>query len=168
MASTLSTPKAKADNQIPGIIPEPQSIHPGAGHFQIKSNTQIISDSSSHATAEFLANLLAPALGQPLAIVDAPSKSSASQNAIQLSVEPTQNLGPEAYKLTITDSKIQIVGGGDAGVFYGIQTLRQLLPPQIESKKNLDHSQLVVPVVTIEDQPRYRWRGLMLDVSRHF
>ena len=77
-------------------------------------------------------------------------------------------LGTEGYYLSVTPEAILIRANQPAGLFYGIQTLLQLLPKEIESKAAVNRTSWPVPCVTITDYPRFGWRGLMLDVSRHF
>ncbi|WP_406291542.1 beta-N-acetylhexosaminidase [Embleya sp. NBC_00896] len=77
-------------------------------------------------------------------------------------------LGPEAYRLTVAADRVEIVGGDDAGVFWGRQTLRQLSGPDAFRRAPLSREPAVVPYLTVEDAPRFAWRGLMLDVARHF
>lgn len=77
------------------------------------------------------------------------------------------NLGDEGYKLTVTKNSINLEAAAPAGLFYGVQTLRQLLPNEIESK-TIKKIQWRVRTISIKDFPRYKWRGAMLDVARHF
>ncbi|MGP3923681.1 beta-N-acetylhexosaminidase [Streptomyces sp. 8N616] len=84
--------------------------------------------------------------------------------------ELTERLGPEGYRLTVGRCGVDIAGGGEAGVFWGRQTLRQLLGPDEFRKAPVrpPDRERTVPYVTVEDAPRFAWRGLMLDVARHF
>ena len=79
-------------------------------------------------------------------------------------------LGEEGYRLRVSDDRVDLAAGGPAGLFYGLQTLLQLLPPQVYERTpgSLRTETLAVPAVEIVDRPRFRWRGLMIDVSRHF
>jgi hexosaminidase len=79
-----------------------------------------------------------------------------------------RELGPEAYRLTVDADGVVIEAGGEAGVFYGRQTLQQLLPPDVYRKARISAEPRRVPFVEITDSPRFRWRGAMLDVARHF
>ena len=78
------------------------------------------------------------------------------------------NLGPEGYELAVTTDSVVIRAPTQAGLFYGVQTLFQLLPPEIFSTNLVTNVDWQIPCVQIEDWPRFKWRGLMLDVSRHF
>ena len=81
---------------------------------------------------------------------------------IQLQIVKNETLGNEGYRLDVSNNRITISANNYAGVFYGIQTLKQLLPLGQDAKK------LKIPAITVEDQPRFAWRGLHLDVGRHF
>jgi len=77
-------------------------------------------------------------------------------------------LGEEGYELTVTEDQVKLIAPNPAGLFRGVQTIRQLLPAAVENstlQKNIDWS---LPTGTIRDYPNYKWRGMMLDVSRHF
>lgn len=74
----------------------------------------------------------------------------------------------EGYRLVVSDAEVSVTGGSAAGVFYGLQTLRQLLPPAFLRRALPAPVAPVVPQVEIDDAPRFRWRGVMLDVARHF
>ena len=94
--------------------------------------------------------------------------STSATGNIALRVAPDRGaLGAEGYDLTVTRDSVRIVGATPAGVFHGVQTLRQLLPPEIESQI-INSGTWEIPAVTITDHPRFAWRGSMLDVSRHF
>ena len=78
------------------------------------------------------------------------------------------SLGAEAYRLEITPTQIRLTASEDAGMFYAVQTLLQMLPAQVFGTSDLELREYALDCVTIEDQPRYGYRGLMLDVSRTF
>jgi hexosaminidase len=89
--------------------------------------------------------------------------------AICIRSKKSPEMGTEGYRLEVSPEGVVIVGGGGPGMFYGTQTLLQLLPPEIFSPKKVEKSPaLTMSAMTIEDQPRFQWRGLMMDVSRHF
>ncbi len=91
-----------------------------------------------------------------------------NKSSILLSLVSDTSLGEEGYKLEVTTTSITLLANKPAGLFYAVQTLLQLFPKEIESKKMVDNIIWTVPVISIKDQPRFGWRGLMLDVSRHF
>jgi hexosaminidase len=168
LAASLTTIGcASAPVARPSIIPEPMKMELGDRHFHITDTTRIVVDPATRDSGAYLAQLLSKPLGQYVEVDDS-SIHPKAKHSIFLTIDPSVNLGDEGYKLSVTHETIRITAATDAGVFYGIQTLRQLLPVQIEEGKPVKISHLIVPVLTIEDEPRYRWRGFMLDVSRHF
>jgi len=152
----------------PSIIPLPQQISVESGAFTIDSSTKIYfasKDPGLESAAEHFADLIRPSSGIELSI--AQSSSENPVNAIAL-VLKDQGLGNEGYELLVSADRIKVTGTTTQGVFYGLQSLRQLLPPQIESSERVEGLELSVPLIQIKDRPRYAWRGLMLDESRHF
>ena len=151
------------------IIPAPVSIHPATGDDFVVSPSSVITVSGAAATqpaATWLAGMLRRGTGYALPIV--PS-AEASQSSITLALgDAGATLGEEGYRLTVSATEVRIHANTDAGLFHGAQTLRQLLPPEIESAHSHATVQWVVPGGEITDHPRYRWRGAMLDVARHF
>ncbi len=93
---------------------------------------------------------------------------AALPSSVFISLVNEKNIPEEGYRLSVTKNGIGLMASKPAGIFYGLQTLYQLLPDNIVSKQKSVISDLQVPVMTIEDHPRFGWRGLMLDVSRHF
>jgi len=116
--------------------------------------------------AQDFATLLGPALETALPVRESPA--AAPQGTIRLDVASSRDArGDEGYELVISTTGIRITAGTPAGVFYGLQTLRQLLPASVESRGARPHA-LTLPTGRISDRPRYPWRGAMLDVARHF
>lgn len=144
------------------IIPQPTELTMASGQFLINENTQIISDVVLSSEAEYLAEMLGSAAGFD---IDLQTEGNTSGN-ITLLLDSSIHQ-PEGYHLTVTYDAIHITASTSAGIFYGIQTLRQLLPPEIESS---DHqiATHTIPAVEISDSPRYAYRGMHLDVGRHF
>ena len=130
--------------------------------------TIIEADSKVSETAKYLKNLLNPATGLDIQVTDIFSGDKEG-SAITLKVrDDLSKFGPEGYSIHISQKEVLIEGAGPAGVFYGVQTLRQLLPVEIESASVVKDKEWAVPCVEIEDYPRFSWRGFMLDVGRHF
>jgi hexosaminidase len=149
------------------VIPQPVSVKIGTGEFVFTARTVIVAPSSLQMLAEQFRAYLQPAMGFPLSIVRQTGTSSAS--AITLSVDRNAMLfGPEGYRLEITRTGIRIRASSNAGLFYGMQTLRQLLPEDVFRRSRVDGVRWSVTAATIEDTPRFSWRGVHLDVSRHF
>ncbi|MEU4164175.1 beta-N-acetylhexosaminidase [Actinoplanes sp. NPDC026670] len=94
------------------------------------------------------------------------SGSGSAQATISLGLD--DDLGPESFRLRVTPERAVITGGGPAGVFWGCQALLQLLPPAVHRKAPAAGHRWAIPAVQIYDTPRFAWRGLMLDVARHF
>jgi hexosaminidase len=156
---------AAASNDL-ALIPQPQIVQRFESSFTLTPQTRICADRPSQQTAILLVQRLRQSTGYPLKIRRL--LGSPPPNAIVLTIENANtNLGAEGYELTVSTNSIIIRAPTQAGLFYGSQTLLQLLPPEIFSS-NVVRETWQVPVVYILDWPRFQWRGLMLDVSRHF
>lgn len=118
-----------------------------------------------HRVADGLAALLRPALDKALPIREA--AGAPGPGVIRLDLAPGPEADAESYQLHIGPEFIHITATAPAGVFYGVQTLRQLLPASVEWRGARPHA-IAVPAGRIVDRPRYAWRGAMLDVARHF
>lgn len=152
------------------LIPEPVSVTSGSGNFIINDKTGIelfTSDSSAKRVGEFLSKRLSFVTGRriPVKVI---SMKRGKENNIRLSLIKDATLGNEGYKLNVSKHEVSISANKPAGLFYGMQTLFQLMPKEIEEVKFTKNIKWDVPVCNITDYPRFGWRGLMLDVSRHF
>ena len=148
------------------IIPRPVSIRQRQSHFGITSSTQVVAKKEAAAEALKLIDALAPAMGFRLKLA---ARSKAKDNVIQLELDPQlPQIGDEGYTLKVTRENILIRARRPAGLFYGTQTLRQLLPPSIFRKVKVEGVTWKVPGVQITDYPRFKWRGLLVDPARHF
>ena len=148
------------------VIPRPVQMTRTAATFTLTPGTAIVTDRSTYDIGIQLADWLQPATGYRLAVVGA---TGSGGQMISLRLDPTlARLGDEGYRLTVTRSRITIRAYRPAGAFYAVETLRQLLPPQIFREALVDSVKWTVPGVEIEDQPRFGWRGAHLDVSRSF
>jgi len=152
----------------PRLIPEPEALKvEGGDPFVLTDSVAIVADNANADVANVatqLATILRAASGFSIPIAPA----SSSTRTIGLSLSPDASLGAEGYTLVVRRDSVRVTANAPAGLFHGIQTLRQLFPPQIESHLILSKKLWNVPQVTITDRPRYSWRGAMLDVSRHF
>jgi hexosaminidase len=166
MMLVTATGGAAAQSAIQ-VIPLPRVIRPAAGMFTLTPQMQILVKSAELTdVGRYLAEMLAPATGMQLAVGPLPA---AATRGIVLALDKTRgDLGQEGYALSCTPEALTITAARPAGVFYGVQTLRQLLPIQIESRQPVANITWTVPCVTIEDQPRFQWRGYLLDPARHF
>jgi hexosaminidase len=149
------------------VIPRPASLIAGRGAFLLSARTTIWTDRADSAVARGLARQLAPATGYDLAVRIGESGGGHSINFRRARRRDT-TLGPEGYRLDVEPNAITITAAAPAGAFYATQTLRQLLPPQVLRAARVDGIQWRVPAVSIVDRPRFQWRGMHLDVSRHF
>ncbi len=148
-----------ANCQTAAIIPKPNKLVVGNGNFVITPNTKIIVlGSNFQNSAAFITQYIKDYYGFKLHISN---NISANSNAIVLNYQKLQKPNKGAYNLTVNTKSIEINGDNEEGVFYGIQTLIQLLPIE---KSNA----LKINAVSIDDEPRFEYRGLHLDVSRHF
>lgn len=147
------------------IIPEPASLIQKPGEYKFNSSISISADQNSAAikkTADWLKEKLS-VTGLPVSVIG-------EKGNIQLVLNKSANstIGKEGYTLVSSSDGIIINANEPAGLFYGIQTLLQLMPAAIESKSIVRNINWAVPFVEISDYPRFGWRGLMFDISRHF
>jgi hexosaminidase len=169
LTSLLTFAALAAEINPPAIIPVPEKMDVSPGAFQLTADTRILSDVASRKTAVFLAGRLDASTGFPLNAQWKFFATAPVAGAILLTTKNADtNLAPEGYELTVTTNGVVIRAPTQAGLFYGAQTLLQLLPPQIFSSNVVSNVVWQMPCVQIVDQPRFKWRGFMLDVCRHF
>lgn len=151
---------AEQKNAEPALIPYPADLQMRKGEFQLNSKTPLVINDQGQFSSEieYLQSLMTTAVGNVL-----PVETGSSGIIINLDESITN---PEAYKLDVTSKNITISAGNPAGCFLALQTLRQLLPVEIESGKT--QSAISIPALSISDAPAFGWRGMHLDVSRHF
>ncbi|HSN08301.1 MAG TPA: family 20 glycosylhydrolase, partial [Hanamia sp.] len=152
------------------LIPIPVSMHTGQGKFVLTKNALIelkTNDADAKRVAGFLSKKLSAATGYKIPVKFTNTVSHASGN-ISLAIIQDATLGNEGYKLIVNSKSVLLSANKPAGLFYGMQTLVQLLPKEIESKTAVSNKTWTIPSVTIIDYPRFGWRALMFDVSRHF
>ncbi|MEI6555295.1 MAG: family 20 glycosylhydrolase [Paludibacter sp.] len=149
------------------IVPYPQKLVPKSGTFVFNSRTRIFCDSKQPEIlklAQQFATQLNLVSGISLKISEATTDTS---NTIIFRKTSLQN-NQESYLLQISEKSILLEANSATGFFYGLQTLYQLLPAEIYGKKRVYFKQWSVPAVQIIDAPRFAYRGLHLDVGRHF
>ena len=150
------------------VVPRPARVEQGAGAFVLGPSTRLRADAPVRRTAELLQEELRRATGWPFPI-EGGAQRKAPAPAIRLRVDlALARLGPEGYRLSVAPSGVEVAAPRAAGVFYGVQTLRQLLPPELFRRVPSDGVRWEVPALVVEDAPRFGWRGSHLDVSRHF
>ncbi len=143
------------------IIPAPHTANKGNGTYHLAKKIAI---ANNGASAE-LVNTIATELRQTTAKEVRIGEKAAT---IILSLSKEETIGDEGYYLEVNENGIQLKANTNAGLFYGWQTVKQLLPAAIYSNKSNGAIDWSLPYVKIMDKPRFGWRGLMLDVSRHF
>lgn len=150
------------DTPLP-IIPQPVSVERMDGHIELTGETVLAAHEGVQREAEYLRSLLGRATGSsfPAGTTDTYAVALRLDSALE-------RLGAEGYRLTVGPEGILLAAPAPAGVFYGCQTLRQLLPPELESPEVVSGTAWTIPCVVIEDAPRFGWRGCMLDSARHF
>ncbi len=151
--------------KVISVIPEPVSMTRGSGYYKLPESISVNIPNLPElkSTTESILGKLA-ATGKKVSIRN--DKSASIRFVLNKTAE--KELGDEGYRLSVKSTGIQISANKPAGLFYGAQTLWQLLPQEIESKTKVSGVNWQAPVVEITDYPRFGWRGLMFDVSRHF
>lgn len=163
-----NTTDASIANTPISIIPEPVSVNRQPGHFILPSNITIQASKSSalKQTVALLQERLTQATGHQASILASPSAMATIR--LILNDKTDAYIGNEGYHVSVTPKQVTIKANQPAGLFYGVQTLLQLLPHEIESKTLVKGVRWVAPCVEVTDFPRLGWRGLMFDVARHF
>ncbi len=147
------------------LFPQPQNIEVKPGAFTINAHTRIFS--ADNAIGEMLADYLRPAIGFGLPAHPLDDDiASAVQNAILL-IPGDADATAEAYTLEASPERVELSAAALPGFLHGMQTLRQLLPPQIMASETQDGVEWTIPCVSISDAPAFGWRGIHLDVGRH-
>jgi len=145
------------------LVPWPAKLEPAEGSFALGAGTRIVLSDPRSAELREIGTLLQDSVsrttGLRLAIAEAPARG-AERGSVALLLEPTSAHGAEGYGLTVAADGVAVRAATPRGLFYGVQTLRQLLPREPGAAPAL-------PAVAITDAPRFRYRGLHLDVGRH-
>jgi hexosaminidase len=162
-------PPAVTMTQRPALIPLPVSATLSNTEYFTPDKGTTVEVSAGQPDlrriGQELAELLRPALDTAIPVREL--SPTPLPNTIRLEIGPVTDAGDEGYDLTLTASGARVQAPTAAGIFYGVQTLRQLLPASVELRGARPHA-LKVPVGHIVDRPRFGWRGAMLDVARHF
>jgi hexosaminidase len=141
------------------IIPQPVSVKQTEGSFIFSQNTGLVFDTKDaelQSAAHFFVIQVKNVSGLSLQM------NKQTRSSVILKIDPKKDANKEAYQLSVTPSSIKIVANNKAGILYGMQSVLQTLP-SIRTNQTLE-----VPCMEITDQPRFKWRGMHLDVSRHF
>ena len=163
----------------PALVPLPQLMQTNAGTFTVcpaqvipgapaPAPTRILVDGAARETGQYLATILLKSTGYRFQIATNAGASAVPQ-AILLTTNNSQaSLGAEGYELTVATNSVVIRAPASTGLFYGVQTLLQLLPAEVYAPRPATGVPWTVPCVYIQDWPRFPWRGFMLDSVRHF
>ncbi len=149
------------------IIPKPKSLIVNEGTFKLNASTVLYYEKEAKQIAEYLNEIVNPSIGFNLNLNEWNNK--VEDNSIIISLSNMNNdYGKEGYTLVVNKNNVMIEAAELNGLFYGIQSLRQLLPIEIESQVKIENVDWKIPCVVILDDPEFSWRGLNLDCCRHF
>lgn len=145
------------------VVPRPLEMQQTEGAFRLTADAVIGYDAGVREQAEYLQQLLQGSTGWTLEL-----KEGARKADIRLTLAPDEVKAAEGYRLSVTPKAVSVVGADASGVFYGIQTLLQLFPPQVYNDRPQHGVEWEAPCVEVSDAPCRPWRGMMLDVARYF
>ncbi len=165
IAGSALSPTRAENAAAPAVVPIPASMITKPGSFTLTASTRIQAPAAARELAERFANTLRAATGFPL-----PVAATAGGSRIALALDPKlqASLGDEGYRLVVSAQKVDVRAAKPAGLFYGLQTFRQLLPPEAFRRAPAGKVDWKAGCVEIEDKPRFSWRGSHLDVGRHY
>jgi hexosaminidase len=166
-AALLAAPLAAQTAPSLAVIPRPDSAAFESGAYQLHSPVRIVVATPSRRLRE-IAGLLRGWLASPSRFRVVVARGAPRRGDIALALERTAGDGPEAYTLTVSPAGIRIAAPATEGVLWGAQTLRQLLPPVFEDSSGRGTTSWSIPAIVIRDEPRFGWRGAMMDAGRHF
>ncbi len=152
-----------SDQSYNNLIPRPVEITPAQGEFLLAAGTSIVTDREGKEVALYLQQKLRSSMGVSLKIT-----STSAVPAIALVVNKSLEVPAEGYVLSVSEKGVKIEGKDADGLFYGMQTLLQLMPPKVYASAVQTGVQWTIPAVSIKDYPRFHYRGMMLDVVRQF
>ncbi|GAO43668.1 beta-N-acetylhexosaminidase [Flavihumibacter petaseus] len=167
MALSIAT-RSQSSGNSPALIPLPAHYAAGSGQLTLRNPVLISAEGAAVPIAAQLSARLQAATGYSSEFVPEKGSTANTQISFRLNARKDTALAAEGYRLTVNEKGILIQANTAAGLFYGCQTLLQLLPPQIESKTIQNGISWIIPYASVTDRPRFGYRGLMLDVARHF
>ena len=145
---------------VPPLIPKPQQLEIKKGNFKITENSSVFFEGEFTIAGEFLVNYIQN--GSSFLM------KNTSEETATIAIKKDSTLPLESYTLSVSDSGIIIKAKDASGAFYAIQTLRQLMPISLEKQKGFQEKEFYISKVYIKDAPRFKYRGMHLDVGRHF
>ncbi len=146
--------------QFPSLIPKPQHLEIKKGSFNLTKNSTLYVEEGFENAGDFLFNYIKNGSGFQL--------KKTSEKKATIIIKKDTSLLPEAYTLSVSKSTVIVKSKDASGAFYAVQTLRQLLTASLENKNVLQENEFMIPQVYIEDAPAFKYRGMHLDVGRHF
>lgn len=156
--------KEMSYNRGINVIPAPANLTQQEGSYTLKKKTVFYAPTEeAKVVAEFFAARMASSTGYSYTV-----NGSDSSADISLLIDPQLDVNEEGYTLEVTPKQVTLKAKAPAGLFYGMQTFMQLLPAEIESPVLVNEIAWTIPAVTVKDEPRFSYRGMMLDVCRHF
>lgn len=147
------------------IIPDPVSLKAGTGSFVFREASRVYTPVSFKQEASALVQLFKTSKGFELLTAQ---NANSADVVFKHAPELEQKLGNEGYQLKVTAGHIEITAAKGAGAFYAVQSIRQMLPVEVDGYYPVSDIKMSIPAVKIEDRPRFEWRGYMLDCSRYF
>lgn len=153
------------------LVPKPARLEPREGRFDLAACSKIIVARDSDDLARIgrqLARTIAAFTGRSVSVEPSSDVAAVRQAILLSTTEADKSLGDEGYELSITPASIVIRSPKPAGIFYGVQTLGQLMPVESKPSETSASRACEIPCLRVEDRPRFRWRGMSLDVARHF
>ncbi len=171
-AGGKATPPVSPAPRSYSIVPAPQRIQAKAGTFRLSPATRIMlsdpADAELRALADLLLVPLRAASGLPLPISSRPGDDQATDVISLRLTAGSVTSHPESYRLVVTPQAAWLSAGTTVGLFWGLQTIRQLLPPELEAGQPGPQPGWAIPALEIEDEPRFPYRAVLLDVARWF
>lgn len=159
----------KVTGPRPTVIPRPEKMELHEGVFTFGPKTSlVVAGAGARRVGEYLAGLLKTPTGFDLEVRESPADGDPANCVVLRVISSKAELGSEGYELTILKDRVLVEAATEAGVFYAVQTLRQLLPAAVESQCLTTGVIWTMPCLHIVDRPRYSWRGLMLDPGHNF
>lgn len=162
-------PDSTAEQDLPSLIPFPVHYKSVPGEFALSPEMEVLASRGLQREAEFLCRTISSSTGLDLkaSVVENSAASSKKRRIVFLQQEGTDS-SPESYRLEVSPEEVRIVAAEPRGAFYAVQTLLQMFPPAIYTDGPRKDFLPSIRCCKVEDRPRFRWRGLMLDSVRYF